>query len=184
MKVHLRLRWSGEGCNTRQAKEPFQSLFSDRSPVTGHRRGQDETSEKSTPVACEEQLGPLSQLCLKKKDDTFSTNVQTSSLRRVDHLPSWEGGSRITERQKDRRAAVLAVSSEHIQGKDDLINRKNLERSSGNPVPDDLKRSTRALQETTLRENGERETPHNEGTGTKTKIDTIQLPGDNCRSFL
>ena len=66
-----------------------------------------------------------------------------------------------------------------------MINRKNLERSSGNPVPDDLKRSTRALQGTTLREKGVvRETPHKEGTGTKAKIDTIPFPGDNCRSFL
>ena len=135
-------------------------------------------------MACEEQLGPLSQPCLQKKDNTFRTNVRNSSLRRVDHLLSWEGGSRKTERQKDRRAAVLAVSSEHTQGRDDLINRKNLEHSSGNPVPDDLKRSTRALQETTLREKGVRETPNKEGTGTKAKIDTIPFPGDNCRSSL
>ena len=135
-------------------------------------------------MACEEQLGPLSQPCLQKKDDTFRTNVRNSSLRRVDHFLSWEGGSRITERQRDRRVAVLAVSSEHTQGKDDLINRKNLERSSGNPVPDDLQRPTQAIREATLRGEGERETPHSEGTGTKAKIDTIPFPGDNCRSFL
>ena len=134
-------------------------------------------------MACEKQLGPLSQPCLQKKDDTFRTNVQNSSLRRVDHLLSWEGGSRITERQKDRRAAVLAVSSEHTQGKVDPINRKNLECSSGNPVPDDLKRFTRAMHETTSREKGEREAPHKQGTDTKAKIDTIPFPGDNCRSF-
>ena len=135
-------------------------------------------------MACKEQLGPLSQSCLQNKDDAFSNNVRNSSLRRIDHLPSWERGSRITERQKDGGAAVLALSSEHTQGKDGLINRKNLERSSGNPVPDDLKRSTRALQETTLREKSVSETPHKEGTGTKAKIDTIPFPGDNCRSFL
>ena len=135
-------------------------------------------------MACEEQLGPLSQPCLQKKDDTFSNSARNCSLRRIDHLSSWKRGSRIIEREKDGGAAVLALSSEHAQGKDDLINRKNLERSSGNPVPDDLKRFTRALQETTLRERGVRETPHKEGTGTKAKIDTIPFPGDNCRSFL
>ena len=102
---------------------------------------------KPIPVACEEQRGPLSQARLKKTDDTFSTNVGTSSLRRVDRLPSWEGGPRIIERQKDRGDTVLAVSSEHTQGKDDLINRKNLERSSGSPAPDDLKRFTQAKRE-------------------------------------
>ena len=51
-------------------------------------------------------------------------------------------------------------------------------------MPDDLKRSTRALQETTSREKGVRETPDKEGTGTKEKIDTIPFLGDNCRSFL
>ena len=135
-------------------------------------------------MVCKEQLGPLSQPCLQKKDDTFSANVRTSSSRRIDHLPSWGGRSRIIERQKDRRAVVLAVSSEYIQGKDDLINRKNLERSSGNPVPDDLKRPTQPIREATLRGKGERETPHSEGTGTKAKIGTISFPGDNCRSFL
>ena len=138
-------------------------------------------------MACEEQRGPLSQARLQKKDDTFSINVRNSSLRRVDRLSSWEGESRITERQNDRGTAVPAVSSsEHTQGKDDLINRKNLERSSGNPVvPDDLNCSTQALRESTLREKGERETPHNEGTGTKPKkIDTIPFPGNNCRSSL
>ena len=140
---------------------------------------------KPTPVACEEQRGPLSQARLKKTDDTFSTNVGTSSLRRVDRLPSWEGGPRITERQKDRGDTVLAVSSEHTQGKDDLINRKNLERSFGSPAPDDLKRFTQAKRESTLREKGERETPHNGGTGTKPKKTyTILFPGSNCRSSL
>ena len=115
----------------------------------------------------------------------FSTNVGTSGLRRVDRLPSWEGGPRITERQKDGGDTVLAVSSERTQGKDGLINRKNLERSSGSPVPDDLKRFTQAMRETTLREKGERETPHNEGTGTKPKkIYTIPFLGSNCRSSL
>ena len=95
-------------------------------------------------MACEEQRGPLSQARLQKNDDTFSANVGTSGLRRVDRLQSWEGGPRITERQNDGGGAVLAVSSEHTQGKDDLINRKNLERSSGSPVPDDFKRFTQA----------------------------------------
>ena len=135
-------------------------------------------------MACEEQVGPLSQPCLQKKDDTFSTNVRTSSSRRVDLLPSREEESRITERQKNRRAAIFAVSSEHVQGKDDLINRKNLESSSGSPVPDDLKRSTQALQKTTSREKGVREAPDIEGTGTKAKIDTFPFPGNNCMSFL
>ena len=76
---------------------------------------QDETKVKPTPVACEEQRGPLSQARLQK-DDAFSTNVGTSSLRRVDRLPSWEGRPRITERQKDGGSTVLAVSSEHTQG--------------------------------------------------------------------
>ena len=106
-------------------------------------------------MACEEQRGPLLQARLKN-DDTFSTNVGTSSLRRVDRLPSWEGGPWITERQKDGRATVLVVPSEHTQGKDDLINRKNLERSSGSPVPDDLKCFTQGMRESTLREKGER----------------------------
>ena len=115
---------------------------------------------KPTPVACKDQRGPLSQARLQKNDDTFSPNVGTSGLRRVDRLPSWEGGPRITERQKDGGDTVLTVSSEHTQGKDDLINRKNLERSSGSPVPDDLKCSTQALHASTLRKKGERETPH------------------------
>ena len=79
---------------------------------------------------------------------------------------------------------TLVVSSEHFQGKDDLINRKNLERSSGNPVPDDLKRFTRALREATSREKGEKEAPRKQSTSTKTKIGTFPLPGNNCRSFL
>ena len=135
-------------------------------------------------MACEGQQGPLSQARLQKKDDTFSNNIRNSSLRRIDRLSSWERGSSITKRKKDGGAAVLALSSEHTQGKDDLINRKNLERSSGNPVPDDSKRSTQAIREATLREKGERETPHDEGTGIKTKIDTIPFPGNNCRSSL
>ena len=120
-------------------------------------------------MACEEQRGPLSQAHLQKNDDTFSANVGTSGLRRVDRLPSWKRGPQITERQKDGGAAVLAVSSEHTQGKDDLINRKNLERFSGSPVPYDLKCFTQAMRESTLMEKGERGTPHNEGTGTKPK---------------
>ena len=88
-------------------------------------------------MACEEQRGPRSQARLQKNDDTFSANVGITNLRRVDRLPSWEGGPRITERQKDGGAAVHALLSEHTQGKDDLTNRKNLERSSGSPVPDD-----------------------------------------------
>ena len=160
-------------------------MFSDRFPVTGRAGGRDETKEKPTPVACEEQRGPLSQARLQKYDDTFSTNVGTSGLCRVDRLPSWEGRPRINERQKDGRATVLAISSEHTQGKDDLINRENLERSSGSPVPNDLKCFTQAMCESTLREKGERETPHNEGTGTKPKKTyTIPFPGSNCRSSL
>ena len=90
--------------------------------------------------------------------------------------------SRPCLRKKDD---TFVVSSEHIQGEDDLINRKNLERSSGNGVPDDdVKRSTQAIRKATLRGKGDRETPHSEGTGTKTKIDTIPLPGNNCRSSL
>ena len=80
---------------------------------------------------------------------------------------------------------TFVVLSEHIQGEDDLINRENLERSSGNGVPDDdVKRSTQAIRKATLWGKGDRETPHSEGTGTKTKIDTIPLPGNNCRSSL
>ena len=98
--------------------------------------------KKSTPVACDDQqLGPVSQRCLQKKDDTL-------------------------------------VSSEHIQGKDDVINRKTLERSS------DLKRFTRALHAATSRGKGDREAPDKQGTGTKAKIDTFPFPGNNCRSFL
>ena len=41
------------------------------------------------------------------------------------------------------------------------------------------------MRESTLREKGERETPHNEGTGTKPKKTyTIPFPGSNCRSSL
>ena len=83
--------------------------------------------------------------------------------------------SRPCLRKKDD---TFVVSSEHIQGKDDLINRKNLERSS------DLKRFTRALQAATSRGKGDREVPDKQGTGTKAKIDTFPFPGDNCRSFL
>ena len=90
--------------------------------------------------------------------------------------------SRPCLRKKDD---TFVVSSEHIQGKDDLINRKHLERSSGKGVPDDdIKRSTQAIRKATLRGKGGRETPHSEGTGTKTKIDTIPLPGNSCRSSL
>ena len=70
------------------------------------------------------------------------------------------------------------VSSEYIQGKDDLINRKNLERSS------DLKRFTRALHAATSRGKGDREAPDRQGTGTEAKIDTFPFPGNSCRSFL
>ena len=136
-------------------------------------------------MACEEQGGPLLQARLQKNDDTFSTNVGTSGPRRLDRFLSRQGGCRITERQKNGGDAVLAVSSEHTEGKDDLINRKNFESSSGNPVPDDLKCSTQALHASTLREKGEREMPHNEVTGTKAKkIDIIPFPGNNCRSSL
>ena len=80
---------------------------------------------------------------------------------------------------------TFVVSSEHIQGEDDLTNRKDLERSSGNGVPDDdVKRSTQAIREATLRGKGDGETPHSEGTGTKTKIYTIPLPANNCKSSL
>ena len=83
--------------------------------------------------------------------------------------------SRPCLRKKDD---TFVVSSEHIQGKDDLINRKNLERSS------DLKRFTRALQAATSRGKGVREAPDKQGTGTKANIDTFPFPGNNCRSFL
>ena len=80
---------------------------------------------------------------------------------------------------------MFVVSSEHIQGKDDLINRKDLERSSGNRGPDDnVKRSTRALQAATSGGKGVREAPDKQGTGTKAKIDTFPFPGDTCRFFL
>ena len=35
-----------------------------------------------------------------------------------------------------------------------------------------------------MRGKGDKETPHSEGTGTKTKIHTTPLPGNNCRSSL
>ena len=70
------------------------------------------------------------------------------------------------------------VSSNHIKGKDDLINRKNLDRSF------DLKRFTRALHAATSRGKGDREAPDKQGAGTKTKIDTVPFPGDICRSSL
>ena len=135
-------------------------------------------------MACEEQQEPLSQASLQK-DDAFSTNVGTSSLRRVDRLPSWDGGPPITERQKDEGATVLAVSPEPTQGENDLINRTNFKCSPGGPVSGYLKCFTQALRASTLREKGERETPHIEGTGTKTKKTyTIPFPGSNCRSSL
>ena len=41
------------------------------------------------------------------------------------------------------------------------------------------------MRESTSREKGESETPHNEGTGTKPKKTyTIPFPGSNCRSSL
>ena len=145
--THIRRIDGAERHATRvRQRSQFQSPFSDRFPVTGHTGGQDETKEKPTPVTYEEQRGPLSQARLQKNDNTFSANVGTSGLRRVDRLPSWEGGPRITERQKDGGAAVLAVSSEHTQGKGDLINRKSLERSSGSPVPDYIKCFTQAMK--------------------------------------
>ncbi|CAN0029143.1 unnamed protein product, partial [Ascophyllum nodosum] len=55
-------------------RSQFQSLFSDRFPVTGQTGRRDETEEKPTSVTCEEQRGPLSQARLQK-DDAFSTNV-------------------------------------------------------------------------------------------------------------
>ena len=71
------------------------------------------------------------------------------------------------------------------QGENDLINRTNFECSPGGPVPGYLKCFTQALRASTLREKGERETPHNEGTGTKPKKTyTIPFPGSNCRSSL
>ena len=163
-------------------RSQFQSLFSECFPVSGYTERRDETREGLTPVTCEEQQGPLSQARLQK-DDPFRTNVGTSSLRRVDRLPSREGGPRITERQKDGRTIVFAASPERTQGKNDLINRTNFECSPGIPVPGSLKCSTQALRATTLREKGEREAPHNEGTGTEPKkSNTIPFPGCNSRS--
>ena len=144
-------------------KSQFQSLFSDRFPANGQTERRDETLEKLTPVTCEQQQGPRSQARLQTYD-AFSTNVGTFSLRRVDRLPSREGGPRIAERQKDGWTTVFAASPERTQGKNDLINRTNFESSPGSPVPGSLKCSTQALRATTLREKGERETPHNEGT--------------------
>ena len=135
-------------------------------------------------MTCEEQQGPLSQARLQK-DDAFSTNVGTSSLRRVDRLPNRKGEPQITERQKDGWTTVFAASPERTQGKNDLINRTNFECSPGSLVPGSLKFSTRALRGTILREKGERETPHNEGTGTEPKKTyTISFPGSNYRSSL
>ena len=135
-------------------------------------------------MTCEEQQGPLSQARLEK-DGAFSANVGTSSLRKVDRLSSREGGPRITERQKDGWITVFAASPERTQGKNDLMNRTNFECSPGSPVPGSLKCSTQALRATTLKEKGERETPHNEGTGTEPKkTNTIPFPGSNYRSCL
>ena len=155
-------------------KSQFQSLFSDRFLVSGHTERRDETREGLTPVPCEEQQGSRSQARLQK-DDAFRTNVGTSSLRRVDRLPSREGGPWITERQKDGWTTVFAASPECTQGKDDLIKRTNFECSPGIPVPGSLKCSTQALRATTLREKGEREPPHNESTGTEPKKVTRAL---------
>ena len=165
-------------------RSQFQSLFSDRFPVIGHTGRRDETKEKPTPVACEEQRGPLSQARLQK-EDAFSTNVETSSLRRVDHLPSREGRPWITERQKDGWTPVLTASTEPTQGENDLINRTNFESSLSSPVPGSLKCFPQALRASTLRKKGERGTPHNEGTGTEPKKTyTIPFPGSNYRSSL
>ena len=132
----------------------------------------------------EEQRGPLSQARLQK-DDAFSTNVGTSSLRRVDRLPSREGRPRVTERQKDGWTTVLAASPELTQRENDVINWTNFECSPGSPVPGSLKCFTQALRAQTLREEGEREMPHNEGTGTEPKKTyTIPFPESNCRSSL
>ena len=159
-------------------------MFSDRFPVSGQTERRDETKEKVTPVACEEQQEPLSQARLQK-DDAFSTNVGTSSPHRVDRLPSREGGPRITERHKDGWTTVFAASPERTQGKNDLINRTNFECPPGSPVPGSLECSTQALRATTLREKCERETPHNEGTGTEPKkSNTVSFPGSNYRSSL
>ena len=130
-----------------------------------------ETKEKPTPVVCEEQGGPLSQARLHK-DNAFSTNLGTSSLRRVDRLPSREGRWRITERQQDGWTPVLTASPEHTQGENYLINRTNFECSPRSLVPGSLKCFTQARRASTLREKGERETPHNEGTGTEPKEST------------
>ena len=119
-------------------------------------------------MTCEEQQVPLSQARLQKYD-AFSTNVGTSSLRRVDRLSSREGGPRITERQKDGWTTVFVASPERTQSKNDLINRTNFDCSLGSPVPGSLTCSTHALRATTLRKKGERETPQNEGTGTESK---------------
>ena len=135
-------------------------------------------------MTCEEQRGPLLQARLKK-GDAFSTNVGTSGLRRVDRLPSREGRPRITERQKDGWTTVLAASPELIQGKNDLVNRENFECSPDSPVPGSLKCFTQALRASILREKGERETPHNKGTGTEPKkSSTVSFPGSNHRSSL
>ena len=144
----------------------------------------DEMKEKLAPVTCEEQLGPLSQTRLQKYD-ALSTHVLTSSLRRVNRLPSREGKPRITERQKDGWTTVLAAPPELTQGKNDLINRTNFECSPGSPVPGSLKCFTQALRASALREKGERETPHDEGTGTEPKKTyTIPFLGSNYRSSL
>ena len=135
-------------------------------------------------MTCEEQQGPLSQARIQK-DDAFSTQVGTSSLRRVDRLPSREGGPWITERQKDGWTTVFAASPERTQGKNYLINRTNFKCLPGSPVPGSLKCSTQALPAPTLREKGEKETSHNEGTGTiPKKTYAIPFPGSNYRSSL
>ena len=163
-------------------RSQFQSLFSDSFLVSGQTKRRDEAREKLTPVTCEEQQGPLLQARLQK-DDAFRTNIRTSSLRRVDRLPTREGGPRITERQKDGWTTVFAASPERTQGKNDLINRTNFECSPGIPVSGSFKCSTQALRATTLREKGERKTPHNEGTGTEPKkSNTIPFPRSNYRS--
>ena len=115
-------------------KSQFQSLFSDRFPVSGQTERRDEAREGLTPVPCEEQQGPRSQARLQK-DDAFRISVGTSSPRRVDRLPSRKGGPRITEKQEDGWTTVFAASPERTQGKNDLINRTNFECSPGIPVP-------------------------------------------------
>ena len=77
------------------------------------------------------------------------------------------------------------ITRAYSRCKNDLINRTNFECSPDSPVPVSLKCFTQALRATTLREKGERETPHNEGTSTEPKkTNAIFFPGSNYRSSL